>query len=201
MKGALAGRAARRSARALLSLAPRRRMRLVMDDTFRLGFRRGIDGRAELGPFDLPSHQLLTHGVIVGMTGSGKTGLVTVLVEEALRTGVPVLVIDVKGDLPNLGLASPLLRGARHDAVDRSGARRSATASRTGRWSERRSRPDAKACAKRPSAKRSLPTMSRAPTSAWSRRGPMPASRFICCRRSSVARRGGTPTSTVRAPR
>jgi hypothetical protein len=78
-----------------------------MDDTFRLGFRRGIDGRAELGPFDLPSHQLLTHGVIVGMTGSGKTGLVTVLVEEALRTGVPVLVIDVKGDLPNLGLAFP----------------------------------------------------------------------------------------------
>jgi DNA helicase HerA-like ATPase len=41
------------------------------------------------------------------MTGSGKTGLVTVTVEEALRAGVPVLAIDVKGDLPNLLLAFP----------------------------------------------------------------------------------------------
>ena len=28
----------------------------------------------------------------------------TVLVEEAMRAGVPVLVIDIKGDLPNLKL-------------------------------------------------------------------------------------------------
>jgi DNA helicase HerA-like ATPase len=55
--------------------------------------------------FELPSHHLVTHGVVVGMTGSGKTGLVTVLVEEASQAGVPVLVIDVKGDLPNLLLA------------------------------------------------------------------------------------------------
>jgi hypothetical protein len=41
------------------------------------------------------------------MTGSGKTGLLTVMVEEALRAGVPVLAIDVKGDLPNLLLAFP----------------------------------------------------------------------------------------------
>jgi hypothetical protein len=53
----------------------------------------------------LPAHHLVTHSVIVGMTGSGKTGLATVLVEEALRSQVPVLVIDVKGDLPNLLLA------------------------------------------------------------------------------------------------
>ena len=39
------------------------------------------------------------------MTGSGKTGLVTVLVEEILRARVPVLMIDVKGDQPNLKLA------------------------------------------------------------------------------------------------
>jgi hypothetical protein len=36
------------------------------------------------------------------MTGSGKTGLLTVLIEESLRSKVPVLVFDVKGDLPNL---------------------------------------------------------------------------------------------------
>jgi hypothetical protein len=52
----------------------------------------------------LPKH-LLTHAVVFGMTGSGKTGLLLVLIEEALRAGVPVIVLDVKGDLANLGLA------------------------------------------------------------------------------------------------
>jgi hypothetical protein len=46
------------------------------------------------------------------MTGSGKTGLVTVMIEEAARTKVPTLVIDVKGDLPNLLLALPSFDGA-----------------------------------------------------------------------------------------
>jgi hypothetical protein len=63
------------------------------------------DGRA--AAFRMPAHHLVTHGVIVGMTGSGKTGLVTVMVEEALRAKVPVLMIDVKGDLPNLLLSFP----------------------------------------------------------------------------------------------
>jgi molybdopterin-guanine dinucleotide biosynthesis protein len=30
----------------------------------------------------VPAHHLVTHGVVVGMTGSGKTGLITVMVEE-----------------------------------------------------------------------------------------------------------------------
>ncbi|UJR83526.1 ATP-binding protein [Sandaracinus amylolyticus] len=75
----------------------------------RLGQRRTVDGRTDLGTFELPTHDLLTHAVIVGSTGSGKTGLVTVLVEEALGAGIPVLVIDVKGDLPNLSLSFPSL--------------------------------------------------------------------------------------------
>lgn len=75
---------------------------------FYLGGTRPLHGHtAKTSPFHLPAHHLVTHGVVVGMTGSGKTGLITVLVEEALRTGVPVLVIDVKGDLPNLLLAFP----------------------------------------------------------------------------------------------
>src|SRR5215510_12707383 len=45
---------------------------------------------------------LLTHAMVVGMTGSGKTGLAVTLIEEALRGGVPVLAIDPKGDLGNL---------------------------------------------------------------------------------------------------
>ena len=55
----------------------------------------------------VPPHHLVTHGVVLGMTGSGKTGLLMVAVEEALRSSVPVIMIDVKGDLPNLLLAFP----------------------------------------------------------------------------------------------
>jgi hypothetical protein len=76
-------------------------MRLV------LGTRARLDGRRPTTAFELPSHHLLTHAVVVGMTGSGKTGLVTVLVEEALRAGIPSIVFDIKGDLPNLALAFP----------------------------------------------------------------------------------------------
>ena len=60
----------------------------------------------------LPSGDLTTHGVIVGMTGSGKTGLGIVLIEEALSAGVPVVAIDPKGDLTNLLLLFPDLAPA-----------------------------------------------------------------------------------------
>jgi hypothetical protein len=73
---------------------------------FRIGARRALNGALK-GAYDLLADELVTHGVIVGMTGSGKTGVVTVMVEEALRAGVPVLMVDVKGDLANLALAFP----------------------------------------------------------------------------------------------
>lgn len=75
--------------------------------TFYLGAQRSLDGKGARNLLHLPAHHLVTHGVILGMTGSGKTGLVTVMVEEALRAGVPVLMVDVKGDLPNLLLSFP----------------------------------------------------------------------------------------------
>jgi hypothetical protein len=56
------------------------------------------------------SKDLVTHAVCIGMTGSGKTGLCLALIEEALLDGVPALVIDPKGDLPNLCLTFPDLR-------------------------------------------------------------------------------------------
>ncbi|HUO46054.1 MAG TPA: DUF87 domain-containing protein [Acidimicrobiia bacterium] len=52
---------------------------------------------------------LTTHGVIVGMTGSGKTGLAVGLLEEALLSGIPCLIIDPKGDMTNLLLNFPNL--------------------------------------------------------------------------------------------
>ncbi len=78
-----------------------------MTQNLYLGARLPLDGRPQFAPMLLPAHHLTTHSVILGMTGSGKTGLVTVLVEEALRASIPTLVIDVKGDLPNLLLAFP----------------------------------------------------------------------------------------------
>jgi len=70
-----------------------------------LGPWRPLDG-SEGGPvLRLPPEHLVTHSVIVGMTGSGKSGLVTVLAEEAMGAGIPILMVDVKGDLPNLLLA------------------------------------------------------------------------------------------------
>ena len=53
------------------------------------------------------SADLTTHGVIVGMTGSGKTGLGMVLLEEALLDDIPCLIIDPKGDMGNLLKVSP----------------------------------------------------------------------------------------------
>ncbi|MEM1334176.1 MAG: type IV secretory system conjugative DNA transfer family protein, partial [Actinomycetota bacterium] len=55
---------------------------------------------------------LTTHGVIVGMTGSGKTGLGVIVIEEALRAGLPVVAIDPKADLTNLCLTFPDLAAA-----------------------------------------------------------------------------------------
>ena len=75
--------------------------------------RRSRGHRCELAPADLT-----THGVIVGMTGSGKTGLGIVLLEEALAAGIPTLIIDPKGDMGNLAaegveIYTPGLRGGR----------------------------------------------------------------------------------------
>lgn len=60
-------------------------------------------------PLFLEASDLTTHGVIVGMTGSGKTGLGVVMLEEALQSGVPALIIDPKGDMGNLMLTFPNL--------------------------------------------------------------------------------------------
>jgi hypothetical protein len=57
------------------------------------------------------SKDLVTHAVCVGMTGSGKTGLCLGLLEEAAIDGIPSVVIDPKGDLSNLLLTFPELRG------------------------------------------------------------------------------------------
>ncbi|NPA73128.1 MAG: DUF87 domain-containing protein [Epsilonproteobacteria bacterium] len=53
------------------------------------------------------SKHLTTHAMIVGMTGSGKTGLGIDILEEAAIDNIPSIVIDPKGDMGNLCLAFP----------------------------------------------------------------------------------------------
>jgi len=68
---------------------------------------------------------LTTHGVITGMTGSGKTGLGVIMLEEAALEGIPAIAVDPKGDLTNLLLHFPdLLPEDFHPWVDQDAARR-----------------------------------------------------------------------------
>src|SRR5690606_24778535 len=58
------------------------------------------------------SRDLSTHAVIIGMSGSGKTGLGISLLEEAAMDRIPVIAIDPKSDLTNLLLTFPDLSPA-----------------------------------------------------------------------------------------
>lgn len=52
-------------------------------------------------------NDLSTHAVVVGMTGSGKTGLCIDLLEEAALDNLPAILIDPKGDITNTLLHFP----------------------------------------------------------------------------------------------
>jgi len=60
-------------------------------------------------PLFYEASDLTTHAVCLGMTGSGKTGLGLVLLEEAILQGIPVVALDPKGDIANLLLTFPEL--------------------------------------------------------------------------------------------
>ena len=75
---------------------------------FYLGRRQ--DGDKDIVMYD--SRHLTTHAMIVGMTGSGKTGLALSMMEEAAIDGVPAILIDPKGDLGNILLQFPDLTPA-----------------------------------------------------------------------------------------
>ena len=55
----------------------------------------------------LKNKNFTTHAAIIGMTGSGKTGLGVGLIEEAAIDNIPAIVIDPKGDMGNLCLCDP----------------------------------------------------------------------------------------------
>ncbi|MBI1257762.1 MAG: DUF87 domain-containing protein [Chloroflexi bacterium] len=79
--------------------------------TFYLGRRYDPDSKrlsSDVVYYD--SRDLTTHAVVVGMTGSGKTGLCITLLEEAILDNIPSIIIDPKGDITNLLLTFPDLR-------------------------------------------------------------------------------------------
>ena len=109
------------------------------DSTFFIG--RASDGAVE--PLHYDPADLTTHAVVIGMTGSGKTGLLITLLEEAARQGLPAIIIDPKGDLTNLLLHFPQLRPADFAPwIDTETARRQSTTvealaeSTAARWRE-----------------------------------------------------------------
>ncbi len=55
----------------------------------------------------LKNKNFTTHAAIIGMTGSGKTGLGVSLIEEAAIDNIPSIVIDPKGDMGDLCLTDP----------------------------------------------------------------------------------------------
>jgi hypothetical protein len=55
----------------------------------------------------LKNKNFTTHATIIGMTGSGKTGLGVGIIEEAAIDNIPAIVIDPKGDMGDLCLTDP----------------------------------------------------------------------------------------------
>lgn len=63
-------------------------------------------GRVDGSKFEVDLLSLTRHAIILGATGSGKTVLSKVVVEEAALQGIPTFAIDPKGDIGNLAFKS-----------------------------------------------------------------------------------------------
>jgi DNA helicase HerA-like ATPase len=67
-----------------------------------------LDGETVTGAHvNIPLKTINRHGLIAGATGTGKTKSLQVLAENLSEKGIPVLLMDIKGDLSGLAKASP----------------------------------------------------------------------------------------------
>ena len=67
-----------------------------------------LDGEAMTNAHvKIPLKTMNRHGLIAGATGTGKTKTLQVLAENLSEKGVPVLLMDIKGDLSGLAQPSP----------------------------------------------------------------------------------------------
>lgn len=73
-----------------------------MDGPAKFNIGQAMDGTK----FEIDRASLTKHAIILGATGSGKTVLSKVIVEEAALQGIPTFAIDPKGDIGNLAFKS-----------------------------------------------------------------------------------------------
>ncbi|WP_179319282.1 helicase HerA-like domain-containing protein [Winogradskyella helgolandensis] len=67
-----------------------------------------LDGKTMTNTFvNVPLKTMNRHGLIAGATGTGKTKTLQVLAENLSEKGIPVLLMDIKGDLSGLAKPSP----------------------------------------------------------------------------------------------
>ncbi|MBO6608032.1 helicase HerA-like domain-containing protein [Psychroserpens sp.] len=67
-----------------------------------------LDGETKTNTFvNVPLKTMNRHGLIAGATGTGKTKTLQVLAENLSEKGIPVLLMDIKGDLSGLAQPSP----------------------------------------------------------------------------------------------
>lgn len=67
-----------------------------------------LDGKTITNAFvNVPLKTMNRHGLIAGATGTGKTKTLQVLAENLSEKGIPVLLMDIKGDLSGLAKPSP----------------------------------------------------------------------------------------------
>ena len=160
---------------------------------FYLGKQFDLAANATGEAFSLDASHLTTHAAILGMTGSGKTGLGITLLEEALLDGVPAIILDPKGDITNLALTFPDLTPqdlspwiAPEDAQMHEMTPEAYAAQVAASWRDERAKWDitperVRQCATRP-------------RSASTRRAAMRACRWTCCSRSRLRRASGPVT-------
>jgi len=68
-----------------------------------------FDGKTVTGAdINLPLKTMNRHGLIAGATGTGKTKTLQMITESLSNASVPVLVMDIKGDLSGLGAAGTM---------------------------------------------------------------------------------------------
>lgn len=67
-----------------------------------------VDGETVTNAYvNIPLKTLNRHGLIAGATGTGKTKTLQVMAENLSEKGIPVLLMDIKGDLSGLAQPSP----------------------------------------------------------------------------------------------
>ena len=67
-----------------------------------------LDGETMTNAYvNVPLKTMNRHGLIAGATGTGKTKTLQVLAENLSEKGIPVLLMDIKGDLSGLAKPSP----------------------------------------------------------------------------------------------